>query len=115
MRFFAATVTSAILCYLVGFILPWWSIAICTFLVSLVFHQRPRVSFLSGFLAVFLLWTFYALWIDTQNHSILSKRVAGILPLAGNPLLLILTTGVIGGIVGGMAASIRPRPESTQV
>ncbi len=115
MRFLAATATSIFLCYLAGLVLPWWSIAICTFLVSLIFHQRPRVSFLAGFLAVFLLWTSLALWIDTQNHSILSRRIAGILPLDGNPLLLILTTGFIGGTIGGLAASIRRGPAMNEV
>lgn len=109
MTFLRATITSIALCYVAGLFLPWWSIAICTFITSLIFRQRPLVSFLSGFLAVFLLWTSLAMIIDIQNNSILSSRIASVLPLSGSPFLLILVTGFIGGIVGGMGAGAAHR------
>lgn len=109
MTFLWSTTTSIMLCYIAGLFLPWWSIAICTFITSLIFRQRPLASFLSGFLAVFLLWMSLALIIDIQNNSILSSRIASVLPLSGSPLLLILVTGFIGGIVGGMGAGAARR------
>lgn len=111
MTFLWSTITSIALCYVAGLFLPWWSIAICTFITSLIFRHHPLVSFFSGFLAVFLLWTSLALIIDIQNNSILSTRIASVLPVAGSPHLLILVTGFIGGLVGGLGASASPRYE----
>ncbi|HNR15511.1 MAG TPA: hypothetical protein PKG90_02470 [Chitinophagaceae bacterium] len=45
-----------------------------------------------------------AWWIDMQNSGVLSARIASVLPLGGNNMLLILVTGVVGGLVAGFAA-----------
>jgi hypothetical protein len=55
-------------------------------------------------LGIFLLWSIVALWIDLKNESILSHKIAQIFPLGGSSFLLILTTAVIGALVGGFAA-----------
>ncbi|MFZ1264458.1 MAG: hypothetical protein WAT34_13190, partial [Chitinophagaceae bacterium] len=52
----------------------------------------------------FLLWAGLAWWIDMKNNGVLSKKIATVLPLGGNSLVLILVTGIIGGLVAGMAA-----------
>jgi len=67
-------------------------------------RQIAGLSFLSGFLGVFLLWAGLAWWIDSKNNSILSERIAHVLPLGGNSMLLILVTGLVGGLVAGFAA-----------
>ena len=62
------------------------------------------MAFLSGFTGVFLLWAGLAWWIDMKNEGILAKKIASILPLGGNALLLIAVTAVVGGLVAGFAA-----------
>ena len=112
MRFILAILLTALLSFLAGLYFPWWSIAIIAFGVALLIPQRLWAGFLSGFLGIFLLWALVAAWIDTKNESILSKKIAQLLPLGGSAFLLILVTAFIGGLVGGFAAmagsSLRP-------
>jgi hypothetical protein len=103
MKFFAALILTALLAYIAGIYLPWWSVAIAAFIVAVLVHQKAGKALLAGFLGVFLLWAGLAFWIDFQNDSILSKRIANLLPLHGNTLLLIVVTGLIGGLVAGLA------------
>ena len=39
-----------------------------------------------------------------KNNGVLSKKIASVLPLGGNAILLIVVTGIVGGLVAGMAA-----------
>jgi hypothetical protein len=93
-----------LLSFIAGLYGPWWGFALAAFLVSALIPQRPGIAFLSGFLALFLLWGLLAWKIDAANGSILSRKVAQILPLSGSPLLLILVTAFVGALVGGGAA-----------
>lgn len=104
MKFLIATILTAILAFISGLFLPWWGMAITSLLVAVLVHQKAGKAFLSGLLGVFLLWAGLAWWIDMQNNSILSKKIATILPLGGNSMLLILVTGIIGGLIAGFAA-----------
>lgn len=104
MKFITASVLTAILSFVSGLFLPWWGIAIVALAVAAIIHQKAWKAFLSGFLGVFLLWAGLAWWIDMQNNSVLSQKVASILPLGGNSIAIILVTGCIGGLVGGFAA-----------
>ena len=104
MKFVITTLLIALLSFLSGLYLPWWGVALAAFLVSALVPQRPGLSFLSGFLALFLLWALLAWSIDAANNSILSKKIAEILPLGGNPYLLIIVTAFVGALVGGGAA-----------
>ena len=104
MKFIVATVLTAILAFISGLFLPWWGIAIAAILVAVLVHQKAGKAFLSGLLGVFLLWAGLAWWIDMKNNSVLSERIATILPLNGNSILLIGVTALVGGLVGGFAA-----------
>ena len=104
MKFLAATILTALLAFISGLFLPWWGIAITSLLVALLVHQKAGKAFLAGMLGVFILWAGMAWWIDMKNNGVLSKKVATVLPLGGNAILLIILTGIIGGLVAGMAA-----------
>jgi hypothetical protein len=112
MRFFLATLLIALLSFIAGLFLPWWSIAIVAFLVALLLQQGIGRSFLAGFAGIFLLWALVAFWIDVKNESLLSHKIAQLFPLGGSSYLLILITALIGALVGGFAAmagsSLRP-------
>ena len=113
MKFLLSILLTAVLAFLAGLFLPWWSIAIIAFIVALVIPQHIGLGFLSGFLAIFLLWGIIAIWTDVQNHSLLSKKIATLFPLGGSVVLLILVTSLVGAMVGGFAAmagsSLRPK------
>ena len=104
MKFLISTLLIVLLSFLSGLYLPWWGIALAAFLVSALVPQRPGLSFLSGFLALFLLWASLAWAMDAANNSILSVKIAQILPLGGSSFLLILVTALVGALVGGGAA-----------
>ncbi|HMK26647.1 MAG TPA: hypothetical protein VK483_11525 [Chitinophagaceae bacterium] len=104
MKFFVAVILTALLAFISGLFLPWWDIAVTSLLMALLVHQKAGKAFLAGFLGVFLLWAGIAWWIDMKNNGVLSKKIASILPLGGNAILLIIVTGFIGGLVAGFAA-----------
>ena len=105
MKFVLSIVLTSLLAFAGGLWLPWWCIAIAGFISAVMIGQSPGRSFLGGFIGIFLLWSLLAWWIDIQNHSILSHKIAMILPLSGNSFLLILVTAIVGGLVGGLAAA----------
>jgi hypothetical protein len=114
MRFLLNILLTAVLAYIAGMFLEWWSIALVAFLVALLLPLRTGRSFLAGFLGIFLLWGVLSLWIDVQNDGVLSSRMAGVFPLGGNGILLVLVTALVGALVGGFAAmagsSLRKAP-----
>lgn len=104
MRFSLSVILIIILAFIAGIYLPWWSIAIIAFLVLLVVPQGIGLSFLAGFISIFLLWAGLALFIDIKNESILSQKIAALFSLGEASFLLILITGLLGGMVAGFAA-----------
>jgi hypothetical protein len=93
-----------LLAFIAGLYLPWWSIAIVAFGAALLMQPKIGFGFLAGFIGIFLLWASIAFWIDVNNESILSRKVALLFPLGGSSLLLIVVTAFVGGLVGGFAA-----------
>jgi hypothetical protein len=84
--------------------LPWWSVMVAAFVTALFFSLKRAAVFFVPFLAIFLFWIVYAFWLGNANDFILSKKIAVLLPLGGHAFLLILVTGMIGGIAAGVAA-----------
>jgi hypothetical protein len=104
MKFLISTLLIALLSFLCGLYLPWWGFALAACLIGALLPQKPGLSFLAGFLALFILWGGLACFIDAANNSILSAKIAQILPLDGSPFLLILVTGFVAALVGGGSA-----------
>lgn len=104
MKFTVTILLIIVLAFALGLYLPWWSVAIATFIVAALIQQRPIVSFLAGFIGIFILWFALAMVIDVRNQHILSRKLASLLPLNGNSFLLILITAIIGAVVGANAA-----------
>jgi hypothetical protein len=104
MKFSLSVILIIILSFCACLYFPWWSIAVIAFMVSLLLPQRPFISFLSGFLSLFLLWGFLSLWISTKNGDVLAHRVSLLIFKTDSPFLLILITALIGGLVAGFAA-----------
>jgi len=104
MKFVTSLLLTALLSFVLGLYLPWWSIAIAAFLVAVLIFQKPLFAFLSGFLGLFLLWSLFAGIVNSANEGILATRVAAIFPLGGSTFLLILVTALIGAPVAGLAA-----------
>lgn len=105
MKFLVAILLTGFLSYIAGIYIGWWwFFTLVAFLVALLIHQKPGKAFFSGFLALFLLWCSLSFWIDMKNESILSAKISQLLPLGGSSLLLIIVTGLTGGLIAGFAA-----------
>jgi hypothetical protein len=104
MRFLISIILTGLLSFFSGLWFPWWGIAIVAFAVAAAIPQSPSKAFVSGFLALFILWGGMAWCINTQNQGILSGKIAMILPLSGSSFLLILLTALVGAVVAGLAA-----------
>jgi len=83
--------------------LPWWSIAVAALVVNALLHLPNGKAFLSGFIGIALWWGGYAFYIDQATDSILTEKVAALLGV-GAPLVMVIVTALVGGLVGGLAA-----------
>jgi hypothetical protein len=104
MKFLVVLILTVLLAFISGLYLPWWGMAIAAFIPSVIVYQKAGPAFLAGFLGLFLLWSVVAFVIDRANESIFSAKIGELLGVGNNPFLLILITGVVGGLVGGFAA-----------
>jgi len=85
-------------------LLPWWSIAMLTIAVGfLIKFDNSLWSFIAGFLAVLLLWSGYAAYLDMSNAHILSQKMGNLFGNISSGGVIALT-GIIGGLVGGFFA-----------
>lgn len=104
MKFGVSVLLTIITAFAAGLYLPFWSVALVSFGVAAFVYQKPGMAWLTGFVSILLCWGLLAFWIDVQNESILSTRMANLFPLGGSSGLLILITALVGAIIGGMAA-----------
>jgi hypothetical protein len=87
-----------------AYLLPWWSIALAGGVAGFLMHGHRGRSFLAGFLGAMLLWTGAALVMSFATGSALPDMFAKLLPFPLNGIGLAFVSGVIGGIVAGLAA-----------
>lgn len=104
MKFINTLFLMALLSFSLCIFLPWWSIAIACFLVALCIPQKNWVSFIAGFISLFLLWYGLSFWMSFQNGHILANRMSKLILQQENSFLLVMITALIGGVIGGMAA-----------
>lgn len=103
MKFLVTVILIALLCFAAEWLLPWWSIAVVTFVISHFAGHRPGRSFWSGFSSVGLCWLIAALWRDIPNNHILSTRMAALFHLP-DYMLFIVVTVFVGALIGGLSA-----------
>jgi hypothetical protein len=111
MKFLIQVIATIIVCFLLQTFLPWWTMAIGTFGVAYLVGNKGAASFWAGLLAIGLLWLGMALFIDYSTHSILTEKVARLLPEIHfrrigftYPTNAFFLTFLIGGLVGGFAS-----------
>lgn len=105
-NFFLSLIIIAVAAFALQQFLPWWTIAITAFAVGYFIQQKAGMAFLSGFLAVFLLWSVWAFVLSSANEHILAGKVAVLMAqlTAGSTVGLFILTGLLGGLVSGLAA-----------
>ena len=103
MKFVIKIGFTAIVAFLLQWYMPWWSVALAGFLISVILSSGGTTSFFSGFIGVGMVWFAQAFYTDYTTGSILTEKVAEILFLP-NSFLLVIVTALIGGLAGGMGA-----------
>ncbi|MFY0255826.1 hypothetical protein ACDQ55_17935 [Chitinophaga sp. 30R24] len=104
MKSFAHFLLILIVAYVVGMVMPWWSVAVVAFLVTLLLPLAPGKSFFSGFIGVFVLWLILAFYMDVRNDHLLANRMSQmILQIKSAPLIGVVSA-FLGGLVAGFAA-----------
>lgn len=104
MKFLVSILLTALLSFALCLFMPWWSIAIAAFAVAALVPQKPGKSFVTAFIALFLLWGGLSFWISNNNHHLLAHKVSQLVLKMDNPMLLVLATAIIGALVAGFAA-----------
>ncbi len=112
MKFLFSVILIALVSAGAEIFMPWWTIAVVSFLVSLFIEQKAGKAFLAGFSGVALFWLVAALIHDSANDHILSAKMAMLFHLP-NYGMFICVTAFVGGLIGGLSAwagaLIRPR------
>ncbi len=101
---------SILLITLIGFLLqsyfPWWTVVIVAAIVGFMIQSTNGFwSYLTGFVAVALLWGIYAGYLDIQNGHLLSTKMGNLFGALSSGSMVLLTS-LIGGIVGGFGTLI---------
>jgi hypothetical protein len=106
MRFTLAVLLTLLAGTAIGLLsfVPWWGFVVSTLLVAIILPQTPSMSFAAGFLGMFISWGGLAWWIDQLNEHILSSQIANLFPLQGSSAALLFITGLLGGLIAGLAA-----------
>jgi hypothetical protein len=103
MKFAGNVILIALFSYLATTYMPWWMIAVVSFVIGFVIQLSSGRAFLSGFAGVALCFLILILLADSANEHILSTRMAKLFGLP-NYSLFIAVNVFLGGLVGGLAA-----------
>ncbi len=101
MKFFVTIILIIVLSFAACIFLPWWAIAIVSFIVAFAIPQKAGLSFLAGFIAIFILWAGLSFIISNANNNLLAHKLSILLIKKDSPILLIIASGLIGGLVAG--------------
>ncbi len=96
-----------IISLILQFFLPWWIIALVAFALASWKARSAGQAFGSGFMAIFLLWILMGVFKSVPNEHLLANRVGEMFmlpPGSFNWIFMLLATGIIGGLVGGISA-----------
>ncbi|WP_299548002.1 hypothetical protein [Seonamhaeicola sp.] len=96
-------IVTIILALVLSQFLPWWSVMVAAFITSIILRLKKGAVFFIPFLAIALFWMVYTFLLSSGNDFTLAKKIAVLFPLGGNPYVLMLVTGLIGGIAAGIA------------
>lgn len=104
MKFFISILLTALVAFACGLYLPWWTIAVASFLVAILIYQSPFRSFLTGFCGILLLWLILIISINASNEGILAQRIGMLMGFGDSVFLLMFISSLAGAIVGGVGA-----------
>ena len=104
MKFFFSFILTILLSFAACLFFPWWSIAIAAFIIAALIPQKPFKAFITGFIALLLLWGGLSFWMSNNNQHVLAHKVSQLILKMDSPIMLILATALIGALIAGFAA-----------
>lgn len=93
----------AVLSYLLLELLPWWGFTLIAFIANAVVYEKGLPSFLSGFIALFVLWLALSWSMSSHGDHLITRRIASLFNL-NDPYLLLILIGFIGAVLGGLSS-----------
>ncbi|MFT4595453.1 MAG: hypothetical protein ACI9UR_002803 [Bacteroidia bacterium] len=84
--------------------LPWWSSVVIALAVELVLGKGNATAFFSGFYGIAIPWMIMATYIDIKSESVLSVRILELFKLPQYPVVMIVLTGLLGGLAAGVGS-----------
>ncbi|MEP0369342.1 MAG: hypothetical protein ABJN36_02275 [Cyclobacteriaceae bacterium] len=103
MKFLARLILISIFTYGLSLYAPWWILFVVTFGVCFGIHGSSINTFIGGFLGVGLVWLVTAWILDYQSNAAFTDKMVQLFPVEDGILLVILS-GIIGGVCGGLGA-----------
>ena len=103
MNFVRLFLIIAVLGFVFQLVLPWWSLAMVSFVAAFGLAKNAGSAFWSGFLGIGLGWLLLSGIYHIRNAGLLSAKVATLFTLP-NAALLPLVTALVGALTGGLAA-----------
>ena len=97
-------IATIILAIVLALVLPWWSVMLAALVTGFLIPLKKTKVFFTPFLAVLLFWTCYCFMLSSANDFTLAQRISILIPLGGNPYILMLMAGLLGGLAAGIAA-----------
>ena len=97
----------AVISLILQLFLPWWIIAPLAFGLAFWKAKSGKNAFASAFFAIFVVWIVAGLIHTIPNENILANRVGTMLNFpytSMNWILVLLLTGIIGGLASGFSA-----------
>ena len=97
-------VATILIAYLLSLFMPWWSVMTAALATALFIPLKKAAVFFVPFLAILVFWFIYSYLLSSTNDFTLAKRIAVLLPLEGNPYVLMLVASIVGGLAAGVSA-----------
>ncbi len=104
MKFISNVLLIMLFSFIAGIFFPWWTIAVVGFAAAMIIRLSTGLNFFAGFISNFILWTAMVFWISTKNDHLLAHKISMVILKIDNPAVLILMTGLIGGLITGLGA-----------
>ena len=97
-------IATIVLAFILSLFLPWWSVMTAALTTALFIPLKKAAVFFIPFLAILLFWVMYSFILSSGNDFTLAKRISILLTLGGSPYVLMLVSGIVGGLAAGISA-----------
>ncbi|MGQ3013838.1 MAG: hypothetical protein ACT6QS_09035 [Flavobacteriales bacterium] len=102
-RFLITTILTALVAFGLEWLLPWWIIAIVPFVFCAFVLPKPGQAFLSGFLAIGLMWAGTAAWRMSEGSPEFVAALSEVITLPPQASWFFLVTVFVGALIGGLS------------